>query len=186
MDDPSEQITLLLRSLERGEPMAADKLLPIIYEELRARSGRLLAKERNDHTLQRTALVHEAYLRLVRPGASFESRLHFMNAAALAMRRILINHAKARGAGKRGGGKAELCLDEIDAPAESPGVDVLALDEAMNKLEAKSSRQHQVVMLRFFAGQKDEEIAELLQVSAKTVRRDWVSARLWLHGEINR
>jgi RNA polymerase sigma factor (TIGR02999 family) len=133
--------------------------------------------------------VHEAYLRLVRPGADFQSRLHFFNAAALAMRRILIDHAEAKRAEKRGGGAVEISLDDFDAAdanADQPTLDMIALDEAMKSLESISQRQHQVVMLRFFACLKDAEIAELLDVSEKTVRRDWATARLWLQAEMSK
>jgi len=185
-----QQVTLLLDLLQRGDASAAKQLLPLVYEELRARAGRLMSAERKDHTLQRTALVHEAYLRLVKPGVDFESRLHFFNAAALAMRRILLDHADAKRAEKRGGGAAEICLDDVDAPDndsnEEPKLDVIALDEALRELETRSPRQHQVVMLRFFACLKDAEIAELLGVSEKTVRRDWATAKLWLHAEMNK
>ncbi|MBC8108344.1 MAG: sigma-70 family RNA polymerase sigma factor [Anaerolineae bacterium] len=194
MSDSADEVTLVLHQLQGGDALAAERLLPLVYQELRKRSGQLMAGERKDHTLQRTALVHEAFLKLVRPGVTFESRLHFFNAAALAMRRILIDHAEARRAQKRGGGKAEVSLDDVDveglAPADSSGgsrgVDILALDEAMKELQSRSPRQHQVVMLRFFAGLKDAEIAAMLDMSEKTVRRDWVSARLWLHGEISK
>ncbi len=186
-DGRADQVTLVLHQLEGGDAQAAEKLLPLVYQELRKRSGQLMAAERRDHTLQRTALVHEAFLKLVRPGVTFESRLHFFNAAALAMRRILIDHAEARRAQKRGAGKTEVCLDDVEQPlSDSANVDILALDEAMKELQSRSPRQHQVVMLRFFAGLKDAEIAEMLDMSEKTVRRDWVSARLWLHGEISK
>jgi RNA polymerase sigma factor (TIGR02999 family) len=188
MDEPPshDRVTLLLSSLERGDAAAAKQLLPLVYQELRARAGKIMASERKDHTLQRTALVHEAYLRLVKPGASFESRLHFFNAAALAMRRILLDHAAARRAEKRGGGAGvKMNLDDVDVPDAQPNIDIVALDEAMKQLEAVSPRQHQVVMLRFFACLKDAEIADLLNVSEKTVRRDWATARLWLHAQMS-
>jgi len=181
-DDP---ISSVLAALERGDAGAQDELLPLVYEELRKRAGRLMAGERRDHTLQRTALVHEAYLRLVRPGASFESRLHFLNAAAMAMRRILLDHADARKRLKRGGGADRVQLDEgVDAPGKDPPVDVVALDEALSKLAERSPRQAQVVQLRFFAGVQDAEIAQVLGVSEKTVQRDWATARLWLLDQV--
>jgi RNA polymerase sigma factor (TIGR02999 family) len=188
-DDASNAVTHVLRAIEAGDALAAERLLPLVYQELRARSGKLMAGERRNHTLQRTALVHEAFLKLVRPGATFESRLHFFNAASLAMRRILINHAEARRANKRGGGAAMVSLDDVDPPDSqepaSNGFDILALDEALKELQIRSPRQHQIVMLRFFAGLKDAEIAEMLDVNEKTVRRDWITARLWLQGEIS-
>lgn len=181
MSDPAAEITQVLDALQRGEERASEKLLPLIYDELRRRAGQLMAAERKDHTLQRTALVHEAYLRLVRPGATFQNRLHFFNAAALAMRRILIDHANARAARKRGGGAKEMSLDELDVPDAQPTIDIISLDEALNALAQVAPRQAQVVNLRFFAGLKDLEIAELLGVTDKTIRRDWAAARLWLY-----
>lgn len=177
----------VLRSLERGDAGAERDLLPLVYDELRQRAGRIMSAERKDHTLQRTALVHEAYLRLIKPGASFESRLHFLNAAALAMRRILLDHAEARKRLKRGGGVEKVRLDEgIDVAGEDPPVDVAALDEALTRLAELSPRQAQVVQLRFFAGVGDAEIAELLKVSEKTVQRDWATARVWLYDQVAR
>ncbi|MGH7178110.1 MAG: ECF-type sigma factor [Tepidisphaeraceae bacterium] len=186
MSDRSDQVTLLLRKLEEGELGAANQLLPLVYDELRSRAGRLMSGERSDHTLQRTALVHEAFLKLVKPGATFESRLHFFNAAALAMRRILVDHAATRRTLKRGGGAKELSLDDIDPAGDGPSVDILALDEAMTQLAEASPRQAQVVNLRFFAGLKDAEIAAMLGITEKTVRRDWTTARLWLYGQMTR
>jgi RNA polymerase sigma-70 factor, ECF subfamily len=187
--DVARDVTLVLRAIDAGDTLAAERLLPLVYQELRARSGKLMAGERKNHTLQRTALVHEAFLKLVRPGATFESRLHFFNAASLAMRRILINHAEARRANKRGGGAAMVSLDDVDPPdaheSASNGFDILALDEALKELHIRSPRQHHIVMLKFFAGLKDAEIAEMLDVNEKTVRRDWITARLWLQGEMS-
>ena len=185
MSNQAESITQLLAAIERGEREAGAKLLPIVYDELRARAGRLMARERRDHTLQRTALVHEVFLKLVKPGVAFEGRRHFFNAAALAMRSILKDHAAARNARKRGGGVPELSLDDVDGePAgrkQSDTIDFIDLDEALDKLAKKSPRQAEVVMLRFFGGLDYEKIAELQGVSEKTVRRDWVTAKLWLY-----
>lgn len=186
MGERSDQVTVLLRRLEDGEARAAQDLMPLVYAELRSRAGRLMAGERADHTLQRTALVHEVFLRLVKPGATFESRLHFYNAAALAMRRILVDHAAQRRAQKRGGGLRAVSLDDVDVAGDGPAVDILALDEALKKLAERSPRQAQVVNLRFFAGLKDAETAELLGVTDKTVRRDWQTARLWLYDEMSK
>ena len=186
MSESGKQVTLLLDAVERGDARAADELFPLVYEELRQRAGKLLSLERREHTLQRTALVHEAYLRLVRAGSSFQTRLHFFNAAALAMRRILLNHAAQHGTAKRGAGRARVDLDDLDAAAAAarpPGepMDWLELDEALKRLEAASPRQHQVVMLRFFSGRTEHEIAQMLGLSEPTVRRDWATARLWLY-----
>jgi RNA polymerase sigma factor (TIGR02999 family) len=187
MSQPGNQVTLLLDAVERGDTRAADELFPLVYEELRQRAGKLLSLERREHTLQRTALVHEAYLRLVRAGSSFQTRLHFFNAAALAMRRILLNHAAQHDTAKRGGGRDRIDLDDLDAAAtRRPGgaMDWIELDEALQRLEAVSPRQHQVVMLRFFSGRTESEIAQMLGVSEPTVRRDWATARLWLYRAI--
>jgi RNA polymerase sigma factor (TIGR02999 family) len=187
MADREEEVTALLNRVAAGDASASHDLLPLLYDELRGRAGRLMSAERRAHTLQRTALVHEAYMRLVKPGASFQSRLHFLNAAALAMRRILLDHAEAKRAQKRGGGQNAMSLDDVDpAGDDGPEVDLFALDEALKRLEQKSARQAQVVNLRFFAGLTDGEIAELLQVSDKTVRRDWQTARLWLYDELSK
>jgi RNA polymerase sigma-70 factor (ECF subfamily) len=184
VEDQSDPIAQVLDRMESGDAHAAETLFPIVYEQLRARAGQLMGSERRDHTLQRTALVHEAYLRLVNAGCTFQSRLHFLNAAALAMRRILANHARDHGRQKRGGGRAEVDLDQVDvvaADASSDQLDWLALDEAIQQLAELSPRQAQVVNLRYFAALSDGEIAELLGVSEPTVRRDWATARPWLY-----
>jgi RNA polymerase sigma factor (TIGR02999 family) len=182
MSGTCDKITRLLCALERGEGGAIDELLPLVYHELRSRAGMLMASERRDHTLQRTALVHEAYLKLVGPGMGFQSRLHFFNAAGLAMRRILVDHASRRNTQKRGGGHARVEFTELDPVDESPEpMDWVELDEALKELEKVSSRQHQVVVLRFFSGRTEDEIAQMLGISEKTVRRDWATARVWLH-----
>jgi RNA polymerase sigma factor (TIGR02999 family) len=180
----SDDITRLLQDIESGRASAADELFPLIYEELRHRAGKLMAGERADHTLQPTALVHEAFLRVNLSRLSFENRLHFYNTVALAMRRILVNYAAARNAEKRGAGALAVSLDDIDVPQDSPEVDILALDEALRALELRSARQHQVVMLRYFAGMKDAEIAQVLDMSEKTVRRAWATAKLWLRAQM--
>jgi RNA polymerase sigma factor (TIGR02999 family) len=170
---------------DKAKSHHADSMLPLVYQELKARAARLLADQRSDHTLQRTALVHEAYLKLANAGVKFQSSLHFFNTAALAMRQILVDHATARGRQKRGGGRARIDLDDANLPPQqSSSMDWLALDEALNELAGVSPRQAQVVMLRFFAGLSDGEIASLLEISEKTVRRDWATARPWLHNHI--
>jgi RNA polymerase sigma factor (TIGR02999 family) len=156
--------------------------MPLVYRELRSRAARFLAAERADHTLQPTALVHEAYVRLAGRDAGFASRLHFMNAAAQAMRQILIDHAKRKRSAKRGGGRAKLDLADVTlADGGADTLDWLALDEALRALTRVSPRQAQVVSLRFFAGCEEAEIAQMLQISAPTVHRDWIAARIWLH-----
>lgn len=182
---PSE-VTLLLQAVSRGENVAVEKLFPLIYDELRFRAGKLMAGERRDHTLQATALVNEAFLKIAKPGVNVQGKLQFYSLAALAMRRILVDHAAAKKAAKRGGGAVEVPLDGVDAGTEAGLVDMLALDEVLNTLKEKSSRQHEVVMLRFFGGLSDGEIAEMLDVSEKTVRRDWATAKLWLAAEMSK
>jgi RNA polymerase sigma factor (TIGR02999 family) len=189
VQDRPELVTRLLEQADTQDVRIADELMPLVYDELRAYAGRLIDSERSGHTLQRTALVHEAYIRLVRTGASYRSRLHFMNAAAMAMRRILVDHALAKRSKKRGGADAvRISLADVDPSQPSTPttstVDVLALNEALDRLAEKSSRQAQVVMLRFFAGREEADIGEMLQVSEKTVRRDWQTARLWLYQQL--
>ena len=190
--DAGNRVTKLLHAIDRGERGAADALLPLVYDELRSRAGKLMAGERRDHTLQRTALVHEAYLKLAGGAGgelSFQSRAHFFNAAALAMRRILVDHASRRGTKKRGGGRVSVNLDEVDpAAAEGPAqeIDWIELDDALKQLEQVSPRQHQVVMLRFFSGRTEREVAEMLGIGEATVRRDWATARVWLYRSMRR
>jgi RNA polymerase sigma factor (TIGR02999 family) len=190
MSNRTEQVTRLLRAIEGGEARAADELLPLVYEELRSRAGLLLASERRDHTLQRTALVHEAYLKLVGADVQYQGRLHFFNAAALAMRRILLKHATRRGRLKRGGGRSRVDLAELDPadPADPAAteLDWVELDEALQQLERIAPRRHQVVMLRFFSGRTEVEIAQMLGIGEATVSRDWNAARAWLYRAMRR
>jgi len=182
-----DRLTRILDRISSGDTRATDELLPLVYDELRLRAGKLMAGERRDHTLQRTALVHEAYLKLAGGDLSFQSRMHFFNAAALAMRRILVKHAVRRGRLKRGGGRARVNLAELELGEDSPAeMDWLELDEALNDLERDSPRRHQVVMLRFFSGRTEAEIAQMLDISEATVRRDWASARTWLYRAMRR
>jgi RNA polymerase sigma factor (TIGR02999 family) len=184
MAEAGEQVTRLLHAIDRGEAGAAADLFPLVYDELRSRAAALMSSERRHHTLQRTALVHEAYLRLVGSGASFQNQLHFFAAAGLAMRRILVDHAISRNSQKRGGKRARLQLDKVDLADDSAATEPLEwadLDSALRQLEELSPRQHQVVMLRFFSGRTELEIAQMLQVSEPTVRRDWATARAWLY-----
>jgi RNA polymerase sigma factor (TIGR02999 family) len=185
MSEP-ERVTEVLAALGQGDASAADRLLPLVYDELRRLAHRQMAREPSGSTLQATALVHEAYLRLV--GAldlHWESRAHFFRAAALAMRRILVEQARRRRQVKRGGRLDRLPLEE---PACAPGVeplDVLALDEALSRLEARDKRKADVVHLRYFAGLDVEETAGALGISAATVKNDWSYARAWLHRELS-
>jgi RNA polymerase sigma factor (TIGR02999 family) len=178
----SEAITSLLARAQEGDRQATDELLPLVYEELRELADRFLAAEKRGATLQPTALVHEAYLRLVGSDqAGWENRAHFFGAAARAIRRILVDQARARRAARRGGGRP-LRLD-TDAPlaGPEPSLDVLAIDEALAKLASIDAQKARVVELRFFGGLSVDETAASLGVSASTVAREWVFARTWLH-----
>jgi RNA polymerase sigma-70 factor (ECF subfamily) len=180
--DPAE-MTLLLGRLVRGEDSAGQTLLPVVAEELRAIAGGLLRRERADHTLQPTALVNEAWMRLFQgdDGAAPEGRRHFFALAAKVMRQVLVDHARRRGREKRGGGDAALPLDEALVALEVEGLDLLDLNAALEELAALDERQARVVELRFFGGLEAEEAAEVLGVSLSTVERDWRVARAWLY-----
>lgn len=182
------KLTRLLQAIDRGEADSANDLLPLVYDELRARAGVLMAAERRDHTLQRTALVHEAYLKLLGSRAGFGTRLAFFAAAAQAMRRILVDHATRRKSLKRGGNRprVDLEMEEVAGPNTDSALDWTELDQALCELEQLAPRQHQVVMLRFFSGRTEAEVAEMLQVSEPTVRRDWATARVWLYRQMRR
>ena len=181
----SSEVTLLLDRVNEGDSSAAEALMPLLYDELRGLAGRYLRGERPGHTLQPTALVHEAFLKLVgQKNADYKSRGHFMAIAAVAMRRILVNHAQKRSAAKRGGGAKRVPLADDLAVAESPDLDLVALDEALGRLAERDPRKARVVEQRFFAGMEMSQIAENLGVSLVTVKRDWEFARAWLTREI--
>lgn len=172
-----------------GRRHAAETLLPVLYDELRALAESRLARERSGATLQATALVHEAYLRLAQgTGAAadrrWDGRGHFFAAAATAMRRILVERARSRGRIKRGGDRQRIELDELSIGGDRESVDILGLDAALNRLVAKDPRKHDVVMLRFFAGLSIERTAEELQIATATVERDWTFAKAWLYREL--
>jgi len=186
MADLREDVTHVLEQL-RGENRrdAADKLLPLVYDEFRALARHYLAQERMNHTLQPTALVHEAYMKLVdQTRVDWQGKSHFFAVAAQAMRRILVDHARSRQRDKRGGGRARVVLDEAVALSPQKDEDVLALDEALEKLATLDPRQAKVVELRFFGGMSVEEVAEALGVSKRTVEGDWTFARAWLGKEL--
>src|SRR3954447_23238422 len=174
-------VTRILSAIEQGRPQAAEELLPLVYEELRRLAGRRLAQEKPGQTLQATALVHEAYLRLVGaddPG--WDSRGHFFAAAAEAMRRILVDNARRKAAIKAGGGHERVGLEEVEIAIEGPRLDLLALDEALTTLEAKDKRKADLVRLRFFAGLTVDQAAYALGISPSTADNDWVYAKSWL------
>jgi RNA polymerase sigma factor (TIGR02999 family) len=177
-----QDVTALLRAWSQGDAEAGERLLPIVYGELRRQAARLLRRERRDHTLQPTALVHETYLRLVeQKAADWRNRTQFFAVAARAMRRILVDHARRHGARKRGGSWDRITLDESRRawPGE-PSVDVLALEDALDELAVLDPDKVRLVELRFFAGLNLEETASVLGVSESTVSREWRLARAWL------
>jgi RNA polymerase sigma-70 factor (ECF subfamily) len=178
-------ITLLLDRLRNGDSAASEAIIPLLYVELRAVAARCLKSERSGHTLQPTALVHEAFLKLVdQKDADYRSRGHFMAIAAMVMRRILVSHAEKRAAAKRGGKAARIPLDDEVGAGGERSIDLIALDEAMDKLARLDPRKAKVVEQRFFAGSEMSHIAENLGVSLSTVKRDWEYARTWLMREI--
>jgi RNA polymerase sigma factor (TIGR02999 family) len=176
---PSGEVTRLLEAAEAGDPEALDRLVPLIYEDLRRVAHRQLDREGGGHTLQTTALIHEAYLKLAGSGSvSAASRAHFLAIAARAMRQVLVDYARRRKAAKRGRGVISVTLGDEPQPADTSAEDLLALDEALEQLDP---RQRQVIECRFFGGMEEKDIAAALGVSERTVRRDWVKARAWLY-----
>jgi RNA polymerase sigma factor (TIGR02999 family) len=184
---PQHEITRLLADWSKGDQQALEKLTPLVYDELRRLARRYLRQERAGHTLQSTALVHEAYLKLVGQNhVRWQNRAHFFGIAAQMIRRILVDYARARGADKRGSGAEKLSLDEAIALPGGQDLDLIALDDALEGLARIDERQSRLVELRFFAGLTLEETAEVLQMSLATAKRDWVSAKAWLSREIKR
>jgi RNA polymerase sigma-70 factor, ECF subfamily len=181
------EVTRLLIQLTDGDGAALEELLPLVYNELRRLAGNYLRRERVSHTLQPTALVHEAYLRLVdQTQVQWQNRAHFFGVAAQMMRRILVDHARQHHAEKRGGEFQKLSLDEnIDVLGDRAG-ELVALDEALERLNAIDPQKRRVVELRFFGGLSVDETAEVLNVSAPTVKRQWRMAKAWLYGEIQK
>src|SRR5215203_1502024 len=182
MTPAPRDITRLLVAWNNGDEAALEQLTPLVYEELHRLARRYMGRERSGHTLQTSALVNEAYLRLIDwENVQWQNRAHFFAVSAQLMRRILVDFARANGYAKRGGGAPHLDLDEVAVVSPDRGTDIVALDEALTSLAALSPRQSQVVELRFFGGLSLEETAEVLKVSIGTVRRDWSLARAWLH-----
>ena len=179
-------ITELLVGYGRGDKEALDRLMPIVYDELRRQAARYLKREQVGHTLQTTALIHEAYVRLVdQRNVQWQNRAHFFGIAAQLMRRILIDHARTRKRAKRGGSDVRVSLGDVDVAAKDQDLDVVALDEALNRLAKIDEQQSRVVELRFFSGLTVDETAEVLGISAATVKRDWSMAKAWLHRELS-
>ena len=182
-----EDVTLLLLAWSDGDQAALDKLVPLVYDELHRLAHRYISRERPGNTLQTTALAHEAYLRLVDgKRVHWKNRAHFFAVAAQTMRRILVDLARGRQNLKRGGGAQQVSLDEDLVALPERGMDMLALDEALSRLAALNPRQSQVVELRYFGGLTDEEVAEVIKISPRTVRSDWRLAKVWLYRELKR
>jgi RNA polymerase sigma-70 factor (ECF subfamily) len=180
-ESPVTEVTRHLADLARGDASAVDRILPFVYEDLRRSAERIFADQAREYTLQPTALVHEAYLRLAKPGASgWESRRHFLRVAARAMRQLLTDHARARNTEKRGAGRERVVLDDVVPGTKGQSIDLVALDEALTTLHDLDERQAQIVELRFLSGLSVEETAAVLGVSERTVYLDWKMARVWL------
>lgn len=181
-----ESVTELLIDWSRGSQTALDKLMPLVYDELRRIAKRSQRRERSNHTVQATALVHEAYLKLVdQRHVRWQDRAHFFGVAAQVMRRILVDQARRRHAAKRGSGSKPVSLTEIALAAEAPEVDLVAIDDLLQRLAARDRRQSQIVELRFFGGLTIEETAEVLRLSPATIKGEWRLARAWLYGELH-
>lgn len=187
MEAPTGEITRLLTEITNGDRRAVDQLMPLVYSELRRMARRYLRRERRDHTLQPTALVNEAYLKLVdQPGTNWQSRAHFFAVAARIMRRLLIDYARTYRAQKRGGTAGKLSLDLVEVMDKKQYLQLIVLDEMLSKLQACDPRQGRIVELRFFGGLTEEEIAEVIGISVRTVKRDWKVARAWLFREMSK
>ena len=187
MDRDQHTITQLLRDWEGGNSGAENELMEVVYPKLRRLARKHMAGERRDHTLQATALVNEAYEKLVEQRAkSWENRLHFFAAASELMRRIPVDHARRRKAEKRGGGRPHLTFDDASILLNEQSDTVLALNDALAGLSKLSPRQERIVVLQFFGGLEQKEIAKLMGIGLRTVKREWSAARAWLYGEVKR
>jgi len=183
---PPAEVTELLRRWSGGDVAARESLVPLVYDELRRLARYYLASQRSDHTLQSTAIVHEAYLRLAgRDNVHWENRSHFFAVAAQLMRRILVDHARKRNAAKRGGAHLTLLVDETVEPSSQRELDLIALDDALKALAELDERQSRIVELRFFGGLSIDDTSRILDISPATVKREWSTARAWLHEEIS-
>jgi RNA polymerase sigma-70 factor (ECF subfamily) len=180
MSADSGEVTLLLKAMKGGDSSAAGRLLPLVYEELHRLAASYMRRERSDHTLQPTALIHEAYLRLAGNDIDWQSRAHFIGIAANVMRHILVDHARAHQAGMRGGDFQRVAFEEGMAISTERTSEVLFLHEALDELEKVNARQARVVELRYFAGLSVKEIALVLGIAPRSVERDWALARIWL------
>ena len=185
-DERKNQVTQILDDWSGGDREAPERLMPLVYDEMRRIARSFISRERQGHTLQPTALVNEAYLRLVdQNSVTWQSRAHFYSVAASMMRRVLIDHARTRATEKRGGGAVRLSLEDVQVPVEERAANFVAMDEALERLSQFNERGRQIVEMRFYAGMTEEEIAEVLGVSTRTVLRDWKAARVWLFRELS-
>ncbi len=184
LNEQTQEVTRLLIALSEGQREVTDQLIPLVYAELRRLAGSYLKNEREGHTLQPTALVHEAFLKLVNQDVKWESRSHFFAMAAKLMRRILVDYARAYKAEKRGGDEAKISLEEAFVFARARPAEMIALDEALEKLAEIDPRRSKIVELRFFGGLNNKEIATVLGVHSNTVLRDWNLARAWLKTQL--
>jgi RNA polymerase sigma-70 factor, ECF subfamily len=183
---PQQQVTKLLCQWRDGDPNALEKLIPLVQPELQRLAQHYMSRERPGHTLQTTALLDDAYLQLAEKGdVRWENRAHFFAVAAQIMRRIMVDHARQRHALKRGGGAIKITLDECAAVTETRAAELLALDEALEKLAAADQRKARVVEMRYFGGLTMEEIADVLKIHVNTVTRDWTAARAWLFAALS-
>jgi RNA polymerase sigma-70 factor (ECF subfamily) len=182
-----QNVTQLLIAWNGGDKQALDKLLPVVYDELRRQAAGYLRRERPGHTLQTTALIHEAYLRLIdQKSVQWQNRAQFFGIAAQMMRRILVDHARTKHRAKRGGSDIRVSLTDATPVTKDPDLNLVELDEALNRLEKIDPQQSKIVELRFFSGLNVEETAAALQISPATVKRNWKVAKAWLHREISR
>jgi len=181
----SHEVTQILQALSKGDRYATEKLLPLVYDELRRLASGYMRRERSDHTLQTTPLVHEAYLRLIdQTQVEWKDRVHFFGIAARLMRQILVDHARTRDAQKRGGDLTKLSLDEAVSFSKKRDIDLVELDDALLSLASFDEQQSRIVELRFFGGLTIEETAEVLRISPSTIKREWGLAKAWLRREI--
>jgi RNA polymerase sigma-70 factor (ECF subfamily) len=187
MSPAHQNVTQLLIGWSRGDKEALDQLVPLVYDELRRQASRYLRRERPGHTLQTTALINEAYLRLIdQKSVRWQNRAQFFGIAAQLMRRILVDHARTKHRAKRGGSGIRVSLSDAIAVTKDSDTDLVELDEALNRLAGIDPQQSKIVELRFFSGLNVEETAAALNISPATVKRDWRVAKAWLHREINR
>ena len=183
----ASEITQILRDWNDGSEDAKERLLPFVYDELKRQARILMSRERADHTLQPTALVHEAFLRLSeQTGIDWQNRKHFYGIASRLMRQILVDHARQHATTKRGNHPIHFSLDDVQIPVEERAGSILFLDEALQRLEKFDETQARIVEMRFFGGMNNQEIADSLSVSERTIGREWETARLWLYRELNR